>query len=208
MTSRCGRRLRHGVGQAEAGAARAQLEAPLRAPLPAGRLRRGAAGVGVPRGGSGRLGRNRDFLLLWTGVSVSAVGSRITALAALLTAATPLGPRVDRLPKRAVPAAVNAASGLLPLLVPAATVDGSLRHRTRTYAVALLCAALQGPFDLAYQAFLPGLAGRRRLVEGPPVRGFAARSRRGRLRVIPASTSPAPASRRPHAGGRGRPPRA
>lgn len=130
-----------------------------------------------------------DFGKLWAALSVSLVGSEITALAIPLIAAmtldaTPLemglliaagqlpfllfslpaGAWVDRLPRRPVLIAADLGSALLLLTVPIAMAFGGS-------SVALLCTVVFGVgamtviSEVAHYAYLPSLVGDRRLIE-------------------------------------------
>lgn len=136
------------------------------------------------------LTRDRDFLLLWAGQTVSEVGSQVSVLAlplvalvalkasalqvALLSAATtsafllvalPAGVVVDRVrPRRLM---VWCDVGRLVVLgsVPVAQVAGVL-GLAQLYIVALLSSVLTVFFSVAYQSYLPVLIHRSQLVEG------------------------------------------
>lgn len=127
------------------------------------------------------LWRHRDFLLLWGGQSISEIGSNITQLAlpltavlvlnatafqvGLLTAATyasfalialPAGAIVDRIAKRRLLLACDAARMIIIGSVPVAAAFGVLRLG-QLYVVALLAGACTVFFDVAYQSYLPSL---------------------------------------------------
>ncbi|HMA35741.1 MAG TPA: MFS transporter [Chloroflexia bacterium] len=145
------------------------------------RLRRFAAGS---------LWQHPDFLRLWAGQSISLLGSQISALALPLTAvlllnATPLqmgvlgasqtvpwlliglpaGAWVDRLPRRPLLLAGDLSRALLLSLIPITAACGLLRIEW-LYLVAFLTGGVSVVFEVAYNAYLPGLVGRPRLVEG------------------------------------------
>jgi len=136
------------------------------------------------------LWRNRDFLKLWGGQTISQFGSKITLLALPLTAAltlhaTPVemgilaaagtvpfllvgllaGVWVDRLPRRPILLITDCARGVLLLAIPLAARLDALTIGL-LYAVAFLVGILTVFFDVAYQSFLPALVGREHLVEG------------------------------------------
>ncbi|WP_203704595.1 MFS transporter [Asanoa iriomotensis] len=125
--------------------------------------------------------RDRDFLLLWSGQTVSEVGSQITVLAlplvalleldastfevgllsaavtvAYLLVALPAGALVERLSKRRV--MVWADLGRLALIgsIPVAAGLGTLTL-AQLYLVALANSVLSVLFSVAYPAYLPSL---------------------------------------------------
>jgi predicted MFS family arabinose efflux permease len=127
---------------------------------------------------------------LWTGQTISQLGSHIggSALrytAILILGATPIqlslltaaqmapalllglfaGVWVDRMRRRPLLIAADVGRGLLLFLVPLAYLLGLLRIEL-LYLVAALAGALGILFDVAYGAFLPAVVGRDRLVEG------------------------------------------
>lgn len=135
------------------------------------------------------LWRNRDFLKLWGGETVSLFGSQVTSLAiplagALVLGATPAqmgflsaagfapfllltlfaGVWIDRRRRRPTMIAANLGRGTLSRSVPLAAGLGLLRIEW-LYAVAFLGGGLQVLFELAYQSYVPSLVGRERLVE-------------------------------------------
>jgi hypothetical protein len=134
--------------------------------------------------------RHRDFVLLWSGQSVSELGSSVTGLAlplvavvvlhasafevSLLTAATsiawlviglPAGVWVDRLPRRPVLIGTDLGRALLMATVP---VAWSLHVLTVAHlvVVAFTVGLLSVLFDIGYPAYLPSVITRQRLVEG------------------------------------------
>ena len=136
------------------------------------------------------LWRNRDFLKLWAGETVSLFGSLIggpalafTAILALdatalqmglLTAAGTApgllggliaGVWVDRLRRRPVLIGADLGRALLLGTIPLAAIMGVLRIE-QLYAVAFLVGLLTMIFDVAYLAYLPSLVRRDELVEG------------------------------------------
>ena len=140
--------------------------------------------------GAGGLWRQRDFLLLWGGQTVSEMGSAVTQLALPLTAvvllaastlevglltaaatlafavvALPAGALVDRRPKRGVMIACDAARLLIVGSVPVAWAAGVLTL-WQLYAVALTAGVCTVFFDVCYQSFLPALLEREHLMDG------------------------------------------
>jgi MFS family permease len=135
------------------------------------------------------LWRQRDFIKLWTGQTISQLGSHIGGgalrfSAILILGATPIqlslltaaqmvpalllgllaGVWVDRLRRRPILIAADVGRGLLLLSVPLAYLLGLLRIE-QLYLVAALAGALAILFDVAYGAYLPAVVGRERLVE-------------------------------------------
>jgi MFS family permease len=136
------------------------------------------------------LWRHRNFLLLWSGQTVSEVGSAVTQLAlpltavvvlrastfqvGLLTSATtaafalialPAGALVDRRPKRRVMIWCDTARVVIIGSVPLATALGVLTL-WQLYAVALTAGVCTVFFDVSYQSYLPVLVSRKQLVDG------------------------------------------
>jgi MFS family permease len=136
------------------------------------------------------LWRHRDFLLLWSGQSVSELGSAVTLLAVPLVAvvvlhastfavgllsaaetapfliiALPAGLVVDRLAKRRLMLACDLARTVVIGSVPAAAAAGVLTLG-QLYAVALLSGILTVLFDVAYQSYLPALVRPSQLPDG------------------------------------------
>jgi MFS family permease len=132
----------------------------------------------------------RDFRLFWFGQTTSRFGSTITAVAlpliavtvldastlnvALLQAATwtpwlliglPAGAWVDRLPRRPVMLACDAASLLLFLSIPVAAWLHALTMG-HLLGVALGAGTAAVFFEAAYQVYLPSLVPARQLAEG------------------------------------------
>ena len=139
---------------------------------------------------AGGLWRQRDFLLLWGGQTVSEMGSAVTQLALPLTAvvllaagtfevglltaaatlafavvALPAGALVDRRPKRGVMIACDAARLVIIGSVPVAWAAGVLTL-WQLYAVALTAGVCTVFFDVCYQSFLPALLAREHLMDG------------------------------------------
>jgi MFS family permease len=136
------------------------------------------------------LWRHSDFMKLWAGQTVSALGSVVTRTAiplvallvlgagpfemALLVVAASLatllvgffaGAWVDRLPRRPVLIATDLARALLLLSIPLAAVAGVLRIE-QLYVVVFVESCLAAFFDAAYPAYVPSLIGVDRVVEG------------------------------------------
>lgn len=136
------------------------------------------------------LSRHRDFLLLWGGQTVSAVGSQVSALALPLLAVTvlratafevslltfltslpfllvslPAGVVVDRVRKRRLMLNCDIARMVLIGTVPATAV---MWHVTlwQLYAVAGATGVLTVFFDVAYQSYLPVVVQRENLIDG------------------------------------------
>ncbi|MFB9249105.1 MFS transporter [Sphaerisporangium melleum] len=147
---------------------------------------------GGGRAGRRRWGllRQRDFRLLWIGETTSGFGNSLTSVAlplvaittlrastlevALLAAAAwvpwlliglPAGAWVDRLPRRPVMLACDAASFLLFLSVPVAAWQGVLTIG-HLLAVALLTGTGKVFFQTAYQVYLPSVVAPADLPEG------------------------------------------
>lgn len=140
----------------------------------------------VPNAG---LWRDRDFLRLWTGESISEFGNQISALAIPLIAvltlnASPLGVGVlaaigqipallfgllagawiDRFRKRPLLIAANLGSAAALALIPAAAVLGML-NMPLLCAISFVAGSLSLVFDISYVSYLPRLVGREQLVE-------------------------------------------
>ena len=136
------------------------------------------------------LWRDPDFLRLWGGQSVSALGDRVSALALPTAAilllhadalhvgllyvcfylpypllALPAGVLVDRIRRRPVLIAADLARATAVLSIPAAAALGHL-GLLQLYAVGLVQGALTTVFSVAYRAYLPALVGPGGVVEG------------------------------------------
>ena len=136
------------------------------------------------------LWRHPDFLKLWTGESISLIGSQITFLALPLTAVTVLqakplemgilgavefapflllsliaGVWADRLPRRPILIIANIGRALLLGIVPFMALNGLLTMNV-LYVIAFGVGVLTVFFDVAYQSYLPVLVTRGQLVEG------------------------------------------
>ncbi|KPI30276.1 protein of unknown function DUF894 DitE [Actinobacteria bacterium OK074] len=127
------------------------------------------------------LWRQRDFMLLWSGQTVSEMGSAVTQIAlpllavvalkastfqvGLLTAATtvafavialPAGALVDRGSKRSIMIVCNILRLLIIGSVPVASALGTLTM-TQLYVVAVAAGACTVFFDVSYQSYVPSL---------------------------------------------------
>ena len=136
------------------------------------------------------LWRHRDFLLLWTGQSISELGSAVTTLALPLTAvvvlrasvfqvgllsaattipflliALPAGLVVDRIAKRGLMIGCDTARMLIIGSVPVAAWLGGLTL-IQLYVVAVAAGAGTVFFDVAYQSFTPALLDHDQLPDG------------------------------------------
>jgi MFS family permease len=136
------------------------------------------------------LWRHRNFLLLWSGQSVSEIGSSVTQLALPLTAvvvlrastfqvglltsastlafaliALPAGALVDRWAKRRLMIWCDVARMVIIGSVPLAAALGMLTLG-QLYAVAVTAGVGTVFFDVAYQSYLPEVVDRAHLVEG------------------------------------------
>jgi MFS family permease len=138
----------------------------------------------------GSLWRHSDFLKLWSGQTISVFGSVIGGTAMSFTAvlflqATPFqmallssmqlvpgflaglfaGAWVDRVRRRPMMIAVDIGRAVILGMIPLAALLRIL-HIEQLYIVALAVGILTMIFELAYQAYLPGLVGKQHLVEG------------------------------------------
>jgi len=136
------------------------------------------------------LWRHRNFLLLWSGQTVSEMGSAVTQLALPLTAvvvlhastfqvgaltaaatlafaliALPAGAIVDRRAKRWLMIWCDVARMLIIGSVPLAAAFGALTMG-QLYAVAIAAGVFTVFFDVSYQSYLPVLIGTDDLVDG------------------------------------------
>jgi MFS family permease len=146
--------------------------------------------VTIKDAGRPTLWRHRDFLLLWTGQTVSEVGSQVTVLAlplvallvlnattfeiGLLSAAVtvayllvtlPAGALVERLGKRRVMVWTDVGRLVLIATIPVAAVLDVLTLG-QLYVVALGTSALSVFFSVAYPTYLPTLLDRDQLLDG------------------------------------------
>ena len=145
------------------------------------------------RGGTGRrsgLLWNRDFRLLWTGETISQLGSQVSALVlplvavlylrattfevgvltalesvAFLLVGLPAGAWCDRLRRRPVMIAADLVRVLLLTSIPVAAALGTLTLG-QLFIVALVHGIATVFFDVSYQSYLPALVGRDNLMEG------------------------------------------
>jgi MFS family permease len=138
----------------------------------------------------GRLWHNPDFLKLWVGQTISALGSHITGgglplLAVITLQASPFqmgllgaigsvsillfslvaGIWVDRLRRRPILILTDLLRALLLFTIPLAAFMGKLGI-TQIYIVTALVGVLNVLFNTAYRAYLPSLVERENLVEG------------------------------------------
>jgi len=136
------------------------------------------------------LWRHRNFLLLWSGQTVSELGSAVTQLALPLTAvvvlgastfqvglltsaatlafaviALPAGAIVDRHTKRWLMIWCDVARMLIIGSIPVAAALGALTM-WQLYAVAITAGVCTVFFDVSYQSYLPVLIDKADLVEG------------------------------------------
>jgi MFS family permease len=144
----------------------------------------------VAEAANGSLWRNRDFLKLWGGETVSVFGSQISLLAiplaaiAVLHASTlevgllsmletlpflliglPAGVWVDRTRRRPILITGDFARAALLGSIPLAYALGLLTI-TQLYVVAFVAGICTVFFDVAYMSFFPVLVSRRHLVDG------------------------------------------
>jgi MFS family permease len=138
----------------------------------------------------GKLRGHRDFRLLWSGETVSELGSQVSLLAipllavrtlhattfqvGLLTAAEtaaflivglPAGVWIDRIRRHWVMIAADLGRVLVLGSIPVAYALGALTM-VQLIIVTLVAGILTVFFDVAYQSYLPSLVGRDHLVEG------------------------------------------
>jgi len=136
-----------------------------------------------------RLWHERDFLLLWSGQTISQLGSQVTTWALPLTAvlvlhASPMqtglltaasiapyivagllaGAWVDRVRRRPLMIAADVGRALLLLSLPLAAGFGKLTL-LQLYGVAVLMGLCTIVFDVAYGAFLPSVVARQHLLD-------------------------------------------
>lgn len=143
-----------------------------------------------PKSRFGGLWRNPDFMKLWTGQTISELGSRITRDGLPLTAVLVLGADpsqmafmtavgaactlifgllagvwVDRMKRRPIMIAADIARAAILLSIPIAALMHHLSMMQLYAAVALtgFCTVF---FDVAYQSYLPSLVGTESLLEG------------------------------------------
>jgi MFS family permease len=138
----------------------------------------------------GVLWRHRDFLKLWTGQSISELGSQVSQLAIPWVAAVvlhvspfvfsllgvlgflpfiifalPAGVWVDRLRRRPILIVGDAARGLLLVSIPLAYAFDVLSV-WQLLVVQFVVGIFTVFFDVAYQSYLPSLVEREDLIEG------------------------------------------
>src|SRR5690348_7179006 len=138
----------------------------------------------------GRLWSHANFLKLWTGQSISELGSQVSVLAIpwlaavglhvspiefsllevfgflpFILLALPAGVWVDRLRRRPILIASDIARAILLVLIPILWAVGALRV-WHLLALQLLVGGSTVFFDVAYQAYLPALVDREDLVDG------------------------------------------
>jgi MFS family permease len=136
------------------------------------------------------LWRHRDFMMLWSGQTVSELGSAVTTIALPLTAvvllhastlqvglltaastvsflivALPAGLVVDRVAKRRLMIGCDVARMLIIGSVPVAAALGVLTM-AQLFAVALLAGLATVFFDVAYQSYVPALIEPEQLHDG------------------------------------------
>jgi len=141
---------------------------------------------------------DRDFRFFWAGQSISVMGTMVTRAALPLTAILVLGSSpfalgllaaaeavpvlllglfagalADRVRRRPLMIGADIGRAVLLASVPVAALAGRLTF-AHLVAVVACVAALSVIFDVAYQAYLPSLVGRERLVEGNSKLGMSA----------------------------------
>lgn len=139
---------------------------------------------------SGGLWRHGDFLKLWSAQTVSQFGSQISGLALPLVAVLvlhasafavaalsvvdflpfllftlPAGVWIDRLPRLPVMVAADVGRAMALASIP---FEAAVGHLTllQLFVVGFMAGSLTVFFEVSYQAFLPSLVGRSRLIEG------------------------------------------
>ena len=136
------------------------------------------------------LWRQRDFMKLWTGQTISQFGDEITFLAIPLLAieilgagalemgilgvvrflpwilfTLPAGVWVDRMRRRPILIGADVARAALLASIPIAFI-GDWLTLVQVYVVAFVAGTLEVFFDVAYQSYLPSIVERDELVEG------------------------------------------
>src|SRR5438874_7726630 len=139
---------------------------------------------------TGALWSHRDFLKLWTGQSISEVGSQVSQLAIPWLAAVglhaspfafsllgvfgflpfilfalPAGVWVDRLRRRQILILGDAARAVLLPLIPILWATHTL-HIWHLLVLQFVIGVFTVFFDVAYQSYLPSLVDREQLIEG------------------------------------------
>ena len=160
-----------------------------------------------PRFLAGGLWRHADFMKLWTGQSISEVGSQVSALAIPWIAAVglhaspiafsilgmlgflpfilfalPAGVWVDRLRRRPILIGGDAARAALLAIIPILWAFGALRM-WQLLVLQFVIGIFTVFFDVAYQSHLPALVDREELIDGNSKIQPPCRSRRLRARV-------------------------
>src|SRR5215471_3672303 len=135
------------------------------------------------------LWHHSDFLKLWTGQTISSLGSGVTESALPLTAVLVLGAQasdmgwllaaesapvllvgvfagvwVDRFPRRGLLIGADLGRAVLLACIPLLAFLGALRIE-HLYVVALATGALTVVFDIAYRSFVPDLVGSEHVME-------------------------------------------
>ena len=143
-----------------------------------------------PRFPSGGLWHHADFMKLWTGQSISEVGSQVSALAIPWIAAVglhaspiafsilgmlgflpfilfalPAGVWVDRLRRRPILIGGDAARAVLLAIIPILWALGAL-HMWQLLVLQFVIGIFTVFFDVAYQSYLPALVERKDLIDG------------------------------------------
>jgi MFS family permease len=143
-----------------------------------------------PRPKRSSLTRDRDFLKLWIGQTISVGGTQVTQLALPLIAATtlnvspfefgvlgmmdflpfiflslPAGVWVDRLPRRPILIVGDLGRAAVMATIPISFALGTL-WIGQLYVVGFVSGCLTVFFDVAYQSYLPVLVERDQLVDG------------------------------------------
>ena len=149
-----------------------------------------ATKASAPREPARSLFRHRDFMLLWTGQSVSEIGSAVTIVAlpfaavvllhattfqvgllsaagtaCFLLVALPAGLVVDRVAKRRLMIVCDASRALIIGSVVVAAALGVLTM-AQLFVVAFLAGLATVFFDVAYQSYVPSLIAREQLHDG------------------------------------------
>jgi MFS family permease len=144
------------------------------------------AAIAAPPG----LSRNRDFLKLWVGQTISVTGSQVSQLAIPLIAATtlgvspfefgllgtveflpfiflslPAGVWIDRLRRRPILIVGDIGRAISVATIPISFALGTLSI-WQLYLVGFVNGCLTVFFDVSYQSYLPSLVERDRLIEG------------------------------------------
>jgi MFS family permease len=139
---------------------------------------------------SGALWSHRDFLKLWTGQSISELGSQVSLLAIpwlaafglhaspiefsllgvlgflpFILFALPAGVWVDRLRRRSILIVGDAARAVLLAIIPLLWAAGVLRI-WHLLVLQFVIGVFTVFFDVAYQSYLPALIDREHLVDG------------------------------------------